>query len=57
MKFYITIVKRVLVGSVAVVYEWLNRSQTAPLGNLQRSYTTIASYPGLMFGIINIVGQ
>jgi len=43
-------------GSVSAVYKLLNSSETAPSGNLEHSYVTIASYPGLMFGIINIVG-
>jgi len=46
----------VLAGSVNAVYDLLNSSDTAPAGNLQSSYTTIASFPGLMFGIINIIG-
>jgi len=37
-------------------YKLLNGSDTAPAGNMDRSYVTIASFPGLMFGIINIVG-
>jgi len=45
-----------LAGSVKAVYDLLNSSDTAPAGNLHSSYTTIASFPGLMFGIINIVG-
>jgi len=46
-----------MAGSVNVVYELINSSDTAPAGNLEHSYLTIASFPGLMFGIINIVGQ
>ena len=44
------------IGSVKAVYDLLNSSDTAPAGNLHGSYMTIASFPGLMFGIINIVG-
>jgi len=44
------------IGSVKAVYDLLNASDTAPSGNLGGSYMTIASFPGLMFGIINIVG-
>jgi len=46
-----------VVGSVEAVYNLVNGSDTAPVGNLHQSYATIASMPGLMFGIINIVGQ
>jgi len=45
-----------MAGSVKAVYDLLNSSDTAPSGNLHGSYMTIASFPGLMFGIINIVG-
>ena len=43
-------------GSASEVYHYLNCS-VGPEGNIHRSYLTMLSNPGLMFGVINIVGK
>ena len=43
-------------GSVDKVYAYLQCS-VGPTGNQDRSFLTLVSNPGLMFGIINIVGN
>ena len=46
----------VFLGSADRVYAYLNCS-SGPEGNKEQSYLTLLSNPGLMFGIINIVGK
>ncbi|XP_041377330.1 urea-proton symporter DUR3-like [Gigantopelta aegis] len=43
-------------GSITKIYNLLSCSQ-GPKGNMEGSYLTIVSNPGLMFGLINIVGN
>jgi len=45
-----------VIGSIDVVYNLVKKGK-GPSGNEESSYLTIVSYPGLMFGIINIVGM
>ena len=52
----IIIIAFVNAGSISAVFISVNASQ-GPDGNYMHSYLTIVSYPGLMFGIINIVGM
>ncbi|XP_048249148.1 urea-proton symporter DUR3-like [Haliotis rufescens] len=44
-------------GSIQKVYTLLSCSTDGPEGNTDGSYLTLVSNPGLMFGLINIVGN
>ncbi|XP_074654736.1 uncharacterized protein LOC141908541 [Tubulanus polymorphus] len=44
-------------GSIEKIYELLKCSNTTIEGNVENSYLTFLSFPGLIFGIINVIGN